>query len=80
LLLRDGAIAAVPVAIRGAFEAWPRGSRFPRPKPVRVTFGEPLTFAAGGASERESAERTRAELEKAVRALLEKQPPLRERA
>lgn len=79
LLLREGA-AAVPVAIRGAFEAWPRGRRAPRLKPVQLTFGEPLTFTAhatcDGTSEREDTERTRAVLENAVRALLEGRKPV----
>jgi long-chain acyl-CoA synthetase len=74
VLLRDGAARAVPVAIRGAFEAWPRGRRAPRLSPVSVTFGEPLTFTAGGTSEREETERTRDTLEHAVRTLLEREP------
>ena len=32
----------VPVLISGTFEAWPRGRGWPRPHPVRLTFGEPL--------------------------------------
>ncbi|MBD3427139.1 MAG: AMP-binding protein [Candidatus Omnitrophica bacterium] len=33
----------VPVAIEGAFEAWPRTSKFPRLHPIKVTFGEAFT-------------------------------------
>jgi 1-acyl-sn-glycerol-3-phosphate acyltransferase len=33
-------VAIVPVAIRGAFEAFPRWARVPRPRPVTVVFGE----------------------------------------
>jgi long-chain acyl-CoA synthetase len=29
----------VPVHIKGTFEAWPKHRRFPRPRPVEVTFG-----------------------------------------
>lgn len=32
----------VPVAVRGAFEAFPRWVRIPRPRPVTVVFGTPL--------------------------------------
>jgi len=32
----------VPVAIRGAFEAFPRWQRLPRPGRVTVAFGRPL--------------------------------------
>ncbi|HXJ35133.1 MAG TPA: lysophospholipid acyltransferase family protein [Candidatus Eisenbacteria bacterium] len=32
----------VPVAVRGAFEAFPRSRRLPRPGRVSVTFGRPL--------------------------------------
>ena len=41
----------VPVRIEGAFEAWPRGRRLPRPGRVRVTFDAPILPAAvaGGA-------------------------------
>jgi len=35
----------VPVAIEGAFDAWPRTSRFPRPmRPVHVAYGRPIAF------------------------------------
>jgi long-chain acyl-CoA synthetase len=81
LLLRDGTVQAVPVAIRGAYELWPRGRRVPRFGPVHVTFGEPLEFPANGAnggsgaSEREGAEQTRTALENAVRSLLAEGEP-----
>jgi long-chain acyl-CoA synthetase len=32
----------VPALIEGTFEAWPRGRRWPRLAPVRVTFGRPF--------------------------------------
>ncbi len=41
----------VPAGIRGAFEAWPRTARLPRPRRVSLEFGEPLDPAAAGAPE-----------------------------
>lgn len=37
-LARRGGATVVPVAIEGAFAAMPRGSRFPRPRPIRLAF------------------------------------------
>ncbi len=49
MLARRSGATIVPVAVHGAFAAMPRGSSFPRPKPVRVTFAEPISHlqAAG---------------------------------
>jgi 1-acyl-sn-glycerol-3-phosphate acyltransferase len=33
----------VPVAVAGTFEAWPRGRLFPRPHPLRIHYGRPIT-------------------------------------
>lgn len=41
-LLSRHPVQAVPVAIGGTFEAWPRGARRPRLVPLRVAFGEPV--------------------------------------
>jgi 1-acyl-sn-glycerol-3-phosphate acyltransferase len=35
-------VPIVPVGVRGAFAAFPRDARLPRPHPVRVTYGAPL--------------------------------------
>jgi 1-acyl-sn-glycerol-3-phosphate acyltransferase len=43
LLARRSGATIVPVAIEGAFRAMPRGSRFARPAPIRLTFGQPIT-------------------------------------
>ncbi len=43
LLVRKSQVPIVPVAIHGAFKAWPSGSVMFRPAPVRVKFGPPLT-------------------------------------
>ena len=44
LVAETGALA-VPVRIRGTFEAWPTNRRLPRLRPVHVIFGRPLTPA-----------------------------------
>lgn len=45
-------VPVVPVYIRGAVRAWPRGSRFPRPAPIEVRYGEPLAEADAWNEER----------------------------
>jgi 1-acyl-sn-glycerol-3-phosphate acyltransferase len=54
LAARSGA-PVVPTAILGAHAAMPVGAAFPRPRPVRVVFGSPLAFSAGGAARRKEA-------------------------
>ena len=41
-LVRRMKVPVYPVAVAGAFEAYPRSSRFIRPGKVRVVFGEPI--------------------------------------
>jgi long-chain acyl-CoA synthetase len=65
VLLKGGAVTAIPTAIHGAFAAWPKHERWPRFAPVRVAFGTPLRFTGG-----ESPDEIRAALEHAVRELL----------
>jgi 1-acyl-sn-glycerol-3-phosphate acyltransferase len=43
-LARRAGVPVVPVRIDGAFRAWPRGRRFPRPGKVRIDIGEPVTY------------------------------------
>ena len=43
LLLRSQAAWAVPVRVDGTYEAMPPGSRWPRRKPLAVTFGQPVS-------------------------------------
>jgi 1-acyl-sn-glycerol-3-phosphate acyltransferase len=38
-------VVVVPVVIDGAFDAWPRKARFPRPRRVRIAYGKPITPA-----------------------------------
>jgi 1-acyl-sn-glycerol-3-phosphate acyltransferase len=53
LAVRSGA-AILPVAIEGAFQAWPRWHKFPRLGRIRVHYGEPLLPSEiAGCDERE---------------------------
>lgn len=45
LLLKHQPVTVVPVGIFGAEHAMPVGQRFPRPRAISVTFGEPVTVA-----------------------------------
>jgi long-chain acyl-CoA synthetase len=60
---------AVPVAIRGTFDAWPKQRLLPRFRRVSVTFGEPLRFCEQDPDGR-AAVRITADIENTVRALL----------
>jgi len=42
-LARRGKVALLPVALAGAYEAWPRGNKFPRCGKIRLRFGPPIT-------------------------------------
>jgi 1-acyl-sn-glycerol-3-phosphate acyltransferase len=35
----------VPCYLEGAHAAWPKGARFPRPRPVRLAIGKPRTYS-----------------------------------
>jgi len=50
LLLEQAQVAAVPTAIRGSFEAWPKLRRWPRLSRIEVVFGEPRRLAGSSAS------------------------------
>jgi hypothetical protein len=61
-------VPAVPVWVEGTFEAWPPGRRLPRPYPMSIRIGPPLTLAdldpGGGDDDRHRriAERLRAKV------------------
>ena len=42
LIARKAGVPIVPTAIMGAFEAWPRTARLPRPHPIIVAYDAPL--------------------------------------
>lgn len=60
LAARMAKVPIVPTAIRGAFEAFPRGAAFPRPRAIQLTFGAPIDSSLPDAQER---------MEAAIRAL-----------
>jgi 1-acyl-sn-glycerol-3-phosphate acyltransferase len=39
-------VPVLPCYLDGAFRAWPKGSRFPRPKKVRLIIGPPRSYAS----------------------------------
>lgn len=41
-LVRRASVPVIPVGVAGAFEAFPRGARFPRPSKIRIVYGQPL--------------------------------------
>ncbi len=43
-LARRAGVPVVPVLVQGAFEAWPRGRRFPGTGRIRVAFGRPVRY------------------------------------
>jgi 1-acyl-sn-glycerol-3-phosphate acyltransferase len=59
-------IPVLPCYLAGGFKAWPKGKTLPRPVKVRLTIGEPRSFAAVTAG-KEAANATARELEEAVR-------------
>lgn len=44
-LAQRAGVPLQPIAIAGAFEAWPRSRKLPRPAIIHVAFGEPITPA-----------------------------------
>jgi long-chain acyl-CoA synthetase len=64
ILSKELAVPVVPVAIEGAYEAYPVDRAFPRPGRIRVTFLPPLM--PGGLTYEQIAEGTRAAVSKAI--------------
>lgn len=46
LLAAGAEIPVVPCRLTGAFEAWPKGNVFPRPRSLRLRIGEPRKYAS----------------------------------
>jgi 1-acyl-sn-glycerol-3-phosphate acyltransferase len=73
-LLLGTSIPAVPCRLEGASAAWPKGSKIPRPKKVRVIIGRPRSYETMPAT-RESVREICRDLEEAVRLLASGQDP-----
>ncbi len=48
-LLAGRDVSVLPCNVQGAFRAWPKGQRLPRPGKVRLIIGTPRNYAARGA-------------------------------
>lgn len=68
MLIAGTPVPVVPCHLRGAFEAFPAGARFPHPKGLHLRIGRPLVFDAVP-NDRHGWERIVGESEAAVRAL-----------
>jgi len=68
-LVAGSNVPVVPCALHGTFEAWPKGNKIPRPKPVRLVIGEPQCFTNCEAH-RESFNQIASQLQTSVRKLL----------
>jgi 1-acyl-sn-glycerol-3-phosphate acyltransferase len=44
MLLAGTSVPAVPCRLRGTFQSLPPGRRWPRPHPIRLQIGQPLSF------------------------------------
>ena len=44
ILAKELNISLVPVYITGSYESWPRTKWFPKPYPIKITFGKPFDF------------------------------------
>jgi 1-acyl-sn-glycerol-3-phosphate acyltransferase len=62
-------VPIVPVGVRGAFEAFPREARLPRPHAVRVAYGLPLVIPRDVARSRQGQGRYAEELMRRIGAL-----------
>jgi 1-acyl-sn-glycerol-3-phosphate acyltransferase len=62
-------VPIVPAGVRGAFEAFPRHARVPRPVPVRVRYGAPLAVPREAATSRDEQRRVLGELMARIGAL-----------
>ena len=62
-------VPIVPVGVRGAFEAFPRDARVPRPHPVCVAYGAPLAIPREAARSRDEQARLADELMRRIGAL-----------
>jgi len=65
LLVAGTNTPVIPCHLNGAFQAWPKGNRLPRPRPVRLHIGRPRIYANCPA-DREASEQISRDLRQAV--------------
>lgn len=70
ILAKELAVPIIPVCIRGAYEALPRGSRFMRPKHIEVEFLPPITSSKGSEGESPTYEELTRRTQDAIETLL----------
>ncbi len=66
LIAKEGRARIVPVAIEGAFRAWPRKRHYPRSSPITISFGRPVPFESYS---KMSSEEIRGEIENRLKQL-----------
>lgn len=66
ILIKELGIPVVPVYIQGSHQSWPRGTKFPRPHPIKVIFGQPLYAKQLGDDYETIAKRLREEVLKLI--------------
>ncbi|MFA4888553.1 MAG: AMP-binding protein [Candidatus Omnitrophota bacterium] len=66
ILLKELDIPVIPVYIQGSHRSWPRGTKFPRPHPIKVIFGKPLYAQQLGNDYETIAKRLRGEVLKLI--------------
>jgi 1-acyl-sn-glycerol-3-phosphate acyltransferase len=70
LLVERAGVPLIPVGLDGAYRAWPRSKKLPRPGRIRVAFGRPIPpEELSAVPEKEVADRVRGELCSLVEAL-----------
>src|SRR5438046_96493 len=52
-LLAGRNVSVLPCYVQGAFRAWPKGRRLPRPAKVRLIVGQPLNYSSRHAAKSE---------------------------
>ena len=67
-------VPVVPCHLAGAYEAWPKGQRIPRPRRLTLRIGEPLSFA-DCSDDMESVRALGSQLWEAVRGFGNSHPP-----
>lgn len=74
VLALKSAAPVIPCAIRGTFEAYPLGALFPKPHPVKIIIGKPITFKAVETPDEAMITSAVETIMSAIRVLMEERP------